>query len=124
VSVVVDDQDLARAAAVFQGATGAFPAIEPPADGPTLQQRGAADLTAKQVELGVTDSHGLFLLLGLGAPALCHRSPLAFGFSATAKRLRRKGGAGMAGRAAHRATLASRPAQAVSPLSVLASSPP
>ena len=79
VSVVVDDQDLALAAAVFQGATGAFPAIEPPAGGPALQQRGAADLTAKQVELGVTDSHGLFLLWGLVAPALCHRSPLAFG---------------------------------------------
>jgi hypothetical protein len=79
VSVVVDDQDLALAAAVFQGATGAFPAIEPPADGLALEQRGAAGLTVEQVELGVTDSHALFLLWGLVAPALCHRSPLAFG---------------------------------------------
>ena len=53
VSIVVDDQDLALATAVFQGATGAFPAIEPPAGGPALEQRGAADLAAKQVELGV-----------------------------------------------------------------------
>ena len=42
---------------------------------------------------------------------------------ATAKRRRRKGGAGMAGRAAYRATLAAPPAQAVPLPSVSASSP-
>jgi hypothetical protein len=78
VSVVVDDQDLALAAAVFQGATGAFPAIEPPAGGLALQNHSATYLTAKQLELRVIGSHGLPFLWGLVALALCHRSPRAF----------------------------------------------
>ena len=46
--VAVDNQDLALAAVVFQGVASALPVVEPPAGRPTLQQRGATDLTAEQ----------------------------------------------------------------------------
>jgi hypothetical protein len=65
----------------------------------------------------------LFLLWGLVAPAALPSLTSGLRLSATAKWLRRKGGAGTAGRAAHRATLAPRPAQAVPPSPASASSP-
>jgi hypothetical protein len=86
---------------------------------PGVKQR----LAAKQFELGVIGLHELLLLWRLMAPALCHYSLSAPRRPAAAKRLRREGGTGMAGRAAHRATLAPQPAQAV-PLSPVSASSP
>jgi hypothetical protein len=42
VAVVVDDQDFARAAAVFEASAGAFRAVELPHRGQPLEQRGTA----------------------------------------------------------------------------------
>ena len=108
-----DDQDLALAAAVFQGAARALADIQLPAADHALQNGGAVHTAPEQLKLGII-GHGTVLPGLLGAagcaiapfPASSRRNP------ATAKPEGCKGAASIGGgRAA--ASLAARPAQAV-----------
>jgi hypothetical protein len=93
----------------------ACPAIEPPAGGPALQQRGATDLAGNRSGSASSARMDCFSCGGWW------RQPLALGDreAAAAQGRSRRGRA----RYKPRETLAARPAQAVPPSSVSASSP-
>src|SRR5271165_1657231 len=64
---MVDDDDLALAAAVFEAAAGAFRAVEPPYRRQPFQQRGAAHAGLQLLDFCVVPTHGF--LLRSGCPA-------------------------------------------------------
>ena len=63
-TVMVDDDDLALAAAVFQAAAGAFRAVEPPYRRQPLQQRRAAHTGLQPFDFRVLPTHRSVLLSG------------------------------------------------------------
>jgi hypothetical protein len=58
---MVDDNDLALAATVFEAATGAFRAVEPPDRRQPLQQRRAIHLGLQLLDFLVSPTHGFLL---------------------------------------------------------------
>jgi hypothetical protein len=66
---MIDDHNLARVAAVFKAAAGAFRAVELPHRQQPLQQNGAAHARLQFFDVLIVPTHGGMLLSGLAGQA-------------------------------------------------------